>query len=852
MPWAKHTSRLRPKHGPKERKTRQGWMHPLVCHLIDTMEVARLLYHRFLGPEVRKELDEVFRPLTDGDSQQTVKWVALLCGLHDLGKFSPAFQGVSVEVAKKRFPHSEHELLDGCAARRGRKQDTPHGISTGVHLDVLLRGLDAPVTTRIVLSQVLAGHHGYFPPPSVLARYRDARGGLHREDIGQGLWREGRSAMLHELARLAGVVFDDPRWADVRVTSRAVLCLAGLTTISDWLASDTTYFPYAKDPDCLDEYRARSEARAHRAMNVTGWHPWRPGEHTGFTDIFAEQLSRDSAETVEPRPLQREVEQLVDTCREPGVLVIEAPTGEGKTKAGLQAAARLSHVLGLGGLYYSTPTRELSRQTYDDARALLDGLGSDLEVNVVYSGSAKEQKEIEAANQATAGSTINPTGVEGEDDAGEDGCALRAWDWFASKKGLAFPVGVGTVDQALKSVIRGGHNFLGMAALSNKVVVIDEVHSYGAYTTRIVKQLIWYCGWLGSPVVLMSATLSPEQRVELIEEWHAGAEGRVPLPQSTKDTGSTPWKVTWSRDMARPRTFRLSEVARKRGPVRLKRLPESPETIADHVEKLVDQDGTALVVLNTTARAKTVHDLLEERYKKRSGSPELIHFEGDHQGEQRREIKGRIDAHLGKKSLPDRHAIVVGTPVLEHGMDIDADVLVSDLCPIDLLFQRTGRLHRHARGTRPSNLSVPTLYVADIEPAVLAAVPAGKKRKNLKFTPYVSNVYEQWILGRSRAILEEVFPGEQWRPFDEVGEQIHRVYSEADSIEPEKGWEDAWRAAERKYLRKLEDMEADARAVLIPLLRGPQQIHLVTERRAPAGSTRQSQGSHDDRKYRRP
>lgn len=825
MPWAKHNSKL-------------GLVHPLVCHLIDTMEVARLLYHRVLGPQVRKELDEVFRPLTGGDPEQTEKWVGLLCGLHDLGKYSPAFQSLVVEAAKKRFPESEHVLLEDCAGSRPLANlDTKHGLITGVHLEVMLGELHAEVTTRIVLSEVLAGHHGYFPLSREISKLGDTRGGRYRKDIGNGLWYDGRSAMVRELAQLTGLDFDDPAWTEVRLSPRAAIGLAGLTTISDWVASDTTFFPYAKDPECLGEYRSRAATYAEQALDDTGWWTWEPGERTGFAEIFGKK----------PLPLQSVVEQTVEDCVSAGGLVIEAPTGEGKTKAGLQAAARLAHHFGLGGLYYSTPTKELSRQAADDVRALLDGTGSELAVNLVYSGAKTEQKQLEEDTRAKARPTIDPSNIGCEDEVGEDGGAFDPREWFFRKKGLAFPVGVGTVDQALKSVIRGGHNFLGMAALSNKVVVIDEVHAYDAYTTQLVEQLMWYCGWWGSPVVLMSATLTADRRAELIEHWHAGAERRVPLPEVSAVIAPTQWNVTWSRDTM-SRSFELSPVAQKRGALHVEHVDESPDVLADQVKGLVGRNGTALVVLNTKARAKAVHDAFESRFASLAHPPELIHFDGDHQGKERREIKARIDAHLGKNSPDERHAVVVGTQVLEHGMDLDADVLVTDLCPIDLLFQRAGRLHRHGRNDRPSHLAAPTLYVADIDPAVRAARTPGN-RKNLGFAKGLANVYKPWILGRTRVLLQEVLRQGEWNPMDEIGKQIHCVYVSSESLS-EEGWQTAWEEAERSHDLYMERAEADARGVLVPLFRDVAGLSRMTRRRAPAGSTRQSKGKERDAETR--
>ncbi|WP_017539384.1 CRISPR-associated helicase/endonuclease Cas3 [Nocardiopsis halophila] len=814
---------------PWAKSSKEG-VHPLICHLIDTMEVSRLLYGLFLGPKVREELERVFSPLA-GSAEQ---WVSLLCGLHDLGKYSPAFQSLVLEVAQKRFPESEHRLLEVCApARKLANLDTKHGLTTGVHLDGMLHELGVHTSDRIVLSQVLAGHHGYIPSAGEIRSLSRPRGGRHKKDIGDGQWRQGRSAMVRRVAALGGLDFGDARWPEVRVPSQMGLVgLAGLTTISDWVASDTRFFPYEEEPESLEAYRIRAAERAQEALRSVGWRAWTPGERTGFTQIFGDGSP--------PFPLQRRVEEAVESCEEPGVLVIEAPTGEGKTKAGLQAAARLVHRLGLGGLYYSTPTKELSRQAYDDVQDLLKGTGSDLEVNLVYSGAAKEQKQARKDEAAGSSATITPSGVGAEDDAGTEEGSQDPWEWFTRKKGLAFPIGVGTVDQAVKAVIRGGHNFLGMAALSNKVVVIDEVHAYDSYTGRIIKQLLWFCGRLGAPVVLMSATLPADQRAELIEHWHAGAESRPVDPEAASVTSPGTWNVQWSPDPAGAFEVDPSSFARDRGPVQVEHLGDAPSEIAARVADLVGEAGTALVVLNTKDRAKRVRDELRARLADVANPPAVVHFDGEHQGAERREIKRHIDAHIGKTSPESRHAVVVGTQVLEHGMDLDADVLVSDLCPIDLLFQRAGRLHRHDRRGRPSHLARPTLYVADVDPAERAARPPSK-RTSLVFTAHVTTVYRPWILGRTRMLLQQVLRAGEWDPMSEIGKQIHRLYVSSESL-VEEGWERAWHVAQQRHEQALEREEADGREVLVPMLGEAAMIDRLTMRRAPAGRTRRSSG----------
>ncbi|PSK89408.1 CRISPR-associated endonuclease/helicase Cas3 [Murinocardiopsis flavida] len=804
-PWAKHTK----KHG----------VHALACHLIDTMEVAYRLYPIILGPKVRKELDRIFAPL-DGSARD---WVALLCGLHDLGKYTPAFQSLVLEVALARFPEKDHPVLERNApAKKGQRWDTKHGLGTAVHLQDMLEAAGASRDTALLIGHILGGHHGWFPNPGEV---RAARG---KDDLGDRSWAEARSELVQKIAGLRGLDFGTPAWSEVEVTALGLVGLAGLTTLADWVASDSSRFAYEPNPEDIHAYQERAREQADRTLRTTNWSAWIPPERTGYRDLFKK----------DPRPLQKAVEASLDQCDGPGVLVIEAPTGEGKTRAGLQAAADLARRLGLGGLYFATPTKALSRQALNEVRKLMEGTGSPLDVNLVYGGAAKDMRAERVEAQ------ILPSAV-GEEDAGDDG-GQNSLEWFTRKRGLAFPIGAGTIDQLLKSVIRSGHNYLGMASISNKVVVIDEAHAYDMYTGRLVDQFLWFCGWMGVPVVLMSATLPANRREELVEYWRAGAESRAPDRERVRVLAPGSWQVAWTGGTGSPSALGLSDETKARGALKVEHVDESPDAIAEQVVARVGDEGTALIVLNTKTRAQDVRDRIAKLLVGKEDLPELVLFTGESQGVDRTRIEEQVHSLLGGKSPEERHAIVVGTQVLEHGLDIDADLLVSDLCPIDLLFQRAGRLHRHRRTHRPSGLGTPTLLVADVNPERRAARGPGD-RGSMFFAPHIAKIYAPLILGRTRVVLSEVLAQERWDPLDEIAKQIHRVYVAEESM-IEDGWEGAWDNADSSYDRRRKKLRFQASSVMTSLIGSHRDILRLSRRSGPAGRTRPTDGREKGRK----
>ncbi|MEU7863828.1 CRISPR-associated endonuclease Cas3'' [Nonomuraea sp. NPDC049141] len=477
---------------PAWGKAGKDKVHPLICHTLDTAAVAQRLIGVLAGPQCRDELRAAFEPLGEVDP-----WIATLCGLHDLGKHSPTFQGLQVELALARFDESAAAALRQVAKRPGlgRRIDTPHGLVTAMHMRDLLRRWGASPATAELVAAALGGHHGYFPDGTAL---QQARREVHNH--GGPTWEGWRDSFVSEVIAVRGL--QDPGempWQDVCVSSAAAVALAALTTISDWVASDTENFPYADVFD-LAVYKKRADEHASAAVERLELRPWQPP--TSFIELFPDE---------KPRPVQVVVERVTADRDQPTLVIVEAPTGEGKSKAGIQAAAALMRRLGLLGAYVANPTQATSNQMLAELEELLKRLGQDRTVSVrlIHSGALDHLSERAA----------DPVDVGRDDQEDSD---VQAKEWFTRKKSLLVPVGVGTIDQALKAVIRSGHVFVRLVALTNKVVVIDEVHAYDTYMSTLLDRLLAWLGRLGTSVVMLSATLPSARRQELVAAWQSG------------------------------------------------------------------------------------------------------------------------------------------------------------------------------------------------------------------------------------------------------------------------------------------------------------------------------------------
>ncbi len=311
-------------------KTQQGettQYHPLLCHLLDVAAVAEALWSQSLPAGTRRFLCEALG-LTSQDAARA--WVTFLAGLHDLGKASPAFQAKSAE--RKAVLEAQ-----GFAFPLGAK--AYHGlVSAKVIRDLLMSPPFSlsPIarTTAKGLGIAIGGHHGILPTDSDLRPDR-----LDMRELGEEPWPCARAEFFRHLADFTGVPDDESPCVSKEQMTTVMLLLAGITSVADWIGSDDEHFPYA--PACHDllQYGELARQRAREALRQLGWLDWQPtGGEAPFSVLFPD--------IEQPRPMQDAVVQLADELQVSGFVLIEAPTGEGKTEAAFYLADHWNRALG--------------------------------------------------------------------------------------------------------------------------------------------------------------------------------------------------------------------------------------------------------------------------------------------------------------------------------------------------------------------------------------------------------------------------------------------------------------------------------------------------------------------------
>ncbi|MYT32195.1 MULTISPECIES: CRISPR-associated helicase/endonuclease Cas3 [unclassified Streptomyces] len=793
-----------------------GRTHLLLGHLLDTAAVAEVMWERYLSVAMRRRLEEV----SGGRGRLWFMWI---CGIHDCGKACPAFQALDdAEAAPVRAAGLVWGRLPA-----DRRQRWRHDVAGAALLRPRLVAEWGSSQSAAWVWPLVAGHHGTFPSVQGLKP-------KHREVQGRGAaWEEAQRAVVDVFTRAIG--FAD--LADARpvgVLSRAEqLGLSGLIVMADWIASDSEQFEGIADARAvsLDLARERAEAAWQRLGLRGGWN-----ELTIPDDRLAPLTGRLR---VVPRASQRELVERAWSMPAPGLMVAEAPMGEGKTKAALAAAEVLAARFGLDGVFVAMPTQATCDPMYEQVLEWVRSFDPDLEAQVALLHGKRrfnptwreiwESKRVGAVGESGWGdesAALDPFDVYGatEEDAeygmsswaSDESCGVQEGRdgparWFlGNKRGLLTAFAVGTVDHLLHAATRTRHVMLRFAGLVGKVVVVDEVHAADVYMRQFLLEALRWLGQAKVPVVLLSATLPPAQRQACVDAYLTGAMSAADVVCPVPEPAGYPCvTVAYSLNGAS-----IAESSREVVPswrastsIRIDWLPDvaqDGELLASTVREEVADGGVALVVVNQVDRAQAMYRALTKAGFE--GQVRLLHGRlcSAHRAERTEECL-RLLGPGAKRERPDR-MVVIATQLAEQSFDVDADLLITDLAPVDLLLQRIGRLHRHS-GTRRSS--------AFAEPRVLVTGVVAGERGRPRFLPASKAIYGEWALLRAAALVAEAagpLSGEirqkdGWSIPADVPGLVARAYEEAEVCPPD--WDEAAAREERQAKEQQREKSAE-------------------------------------------
>lgn len=706
------------------RKNDANW-HPLILHMLDVAATAEAILER--EPETTHRRMAAILGAAWADARP---WLLLVIACHDLGKASPAFQCKWVNMTGLPLP-------------RIPDTDINHAyISQAVLMELLLKK-EWPDGLAELIADAVGCHHGERISPSKLQLMEG-----NRNAFGSNEWANTRSDIFEALVE----VLQPMKMPEQQTLSGPdFMLLSGITCFADWIGSNEDWFPFGSPKDCedLQGWFQKRKACAEQALDSIGWSHRIPLSNTPQT---FDQVFRFT-----PRPLQQAVSEALTQLDKPSILLVEAPMGEGKTEAAFYAHLELQRRFGHRGLYVALPTKATGNAMFKRTLEFISNQRTNrtLDLQLVHGATL--------LNDAFHKLRIN--GIYDPETGGE----IRAGEWFTSKKrALLSEYGVGTVDQAVMPILPVRHNFVRLWGLANRVIVFDEIHAYDAYTGTLLIHLIHWLLELGSSVVLLSATLPPKFRLTLAKLVKASFPEQEPeYPRLSLFSPHSLWQAHFEADPSRRLILQLHGI------------PPELQCIKAALDEQLVNGGMGLALVNTVQRAQELYRLFPDGEilykegqhvgKRLEDGTEVYLFHARYPADRRQKREDVLDA-FGEHGCRNGRKILIATQVAEQSLDLDFDLIITDLAPIDLILQRAGRLWRHKRDRRP--LPKPILIVAGLD---------GEEPPSFGKPLWWNKVYREDLMLRTWLLLRENQRQTVLLP-DEIDILVEMVYDEQVTV----------------------------------------------------------------------
>lgn len=718
--------------GKKDTVDGQNYWLPLVEHLIDTKNVINYLYNNFLDEGQRL----IFRQsLSDNEIEKLIKFVGYF---HDIGKATPAFQ------TKKSYVHNEE--LDQCLLEKLIKtgfndlslgdlpqaKQSPHAKAGEAILEKA--GLN------ISIGAIIGGHHGKPEENIPSNQIRDFTSNYYQKDqdkVIQSKWKAVQDNLIEYGLESIGYnsIQDVPE-----VSQPVAVILEGLLIMADWLASSQYMNDDKRSPlfpliPIEQEFKdIDSKIRFQNAINTwTLTDEWDPKVITNIDNQYSRRWN------FTPRTVQKTISEAIGTISDPGMIIIEAPMGIGKTEIALTAVEQLAAITQRTGLYMGLPTQATTNAMFTRVEEWLQNISQSEDLTLpikLMHGKAQFDKEYTDLPKAE--------NIEGQN-------AVVINSWFSGKKSILTKFTIGTIDHLLLMGLKQKHLFLRHLGLSGKIVVIDEVHAYDVYMSSYLSKVLEWLGTYHVPVIALSATLPKEKRKELLESYAKGKYGKNTLKSTNNWENNTAYPILSYLDGNKLiQVDKFKSKNNEKNQVNVIRFNGDNQTIIDKVIDEIAGGGIAGVIVNTVKRAQELAKLIPKDV------PYLV-LHSAFLTPDRMKLETKLQKYIGKNGRRPKKMIVIGTQVLEQSLDIDFDVMFTDIAPMDLLIQRVGRLHRH-EAARPKSLKNPKVYVTGIN----------------KFGDYGDaneSIYEKYLLMKTDYFL----PNELILPND-ISNLVQKVY----------------------------------------------------------------------------
>ncbi|WP_073997634.1 CRISPR-associated helicase/endonuclease Cas3 [Anaerococcus urinomassiliensis] len=713
------------------------WL-PLYIHLIDTKNVVAFLYDHWLSESQRRLIN---KSISNDDEDMGKKLAMFVAACHDLGKATPAFQlkkgyANSSDLDSVLIEKLANDGFDGIFdSKLASANKSHHSLASQYLLEKY--GVNRDIAT------IVGAHHGspvevssqvdnQFAYPSNYYQNENKNNQTHK------LWEDNQREILLWALETTGL-------KDIKslpyINQVGQVILTGLLIMADWIASNTKYFPL------VSVYEDKEFDTTNRAYNgLNAWiktETWQSSYKIDYIEEFKERFMTGN-DSFYPNHYQDKFIQTIINTDDPGILVFEAPMGIGKTEAALFGLEVLAQKKAASGMYFALPTQATSNGIFPRVEKWLESVANEfddkLSIRLIH-------------GKAYLNETFNDLAKNINQDDPTENSNVIVNEWFSGRKSsILDDFIVGTIDQFLLMALKQKHLFLRHLGFSKKVVVIDEVHAYDAYVNQYLYQALKWLGAYDVPVIILSATLPAGKREELVKQYLLGKGIAKKKQIHERNVARDSYPLITYNDGS---TIKYEDKFTKSKAKEIKVIKEDEENLLNLLENLYNQGGNIGVIVNTVKKAQNLAKEVEEVLG--IDSFELIHSRFI--DSQRIEKENQLLKMIGKKANRPQQKIYIGTQVIEQSLDIDFDVMITELAPIDLILQRVGRLQRHDI-KRPKYYKEPILYIVGTS-------------DSFDFDKGSASVYSPYLLARSQYFLQDpiIIP-------DDLSTLVQKVYSE--------------------------------------------------------------------------
>lgn len=780
------------------------WL-PLSIHLKDTANIIAFLWEKYLSKGQKKL---ILKSIGTSDDSDGIALAVFLGAVHDIGKATPVFQ------IQRGFNNSEdldNALLDVLAMAGFadlKKLTRTLNRSNNTHHSLTGQYLLQEFGVKPDISSIIGAHHGKpikalnyllnynLSYPAHLYQYEE-------ENEINKKWKRCQKQIFEHALDLAHykAVADIPT-----ISQEGAVIMTGLLVMADWIASNEEYFELIDIPQSISDidYDCEEFAKSRYEKACATWKKnnistlWKPNRDFEFCSRFGV----DS-----PRKAQEVFVNTIKKSENPGIFIFEAPMGIGKTEAALAGAEILAEKTGASGLFFGLPTQATSNGIFPRIESWLQKMSALNKGNYslrLHHGNAGLNKDFQELLEKTGETrykieyNIDVDDVELGNRQNHSGVSTNAW-FSGRKRAILDDFVVGTVDQFLMAGLKQKHLFLRYLGLTKKVIILDEVHSFDAYMSVYLDEVLVWMGAYGIPVIILSATLPGEKRIEFITSYLKGRgtdleklEKEVPL-EEIKSTSAYPLVTYTDGDKPYQEKYFFTDEKNERD-YDIEFFDEGEEfSKSVQLIKSIYEDGAILgVIVNTVKKAQKLARLCEDFAGK-----DLIVLHSSFLACDRIDKESDLIKKIGKGSTRPSRLLVIGTQVIEQSLDIDFDVMITDLAPMDLIFQRMGRLHRHDI-TRPVGYEIPKMYILGTS-------------STLDFDRGSQAVYGGYLLARTQFFLKSALkiPGD-------ISPMVQNVYRKVDDDIAFEGEAMAkYEEYKNRYERKLKNKEEKAKTFRI-------------------------------------